>query len=125
MIDKVKRPITEPIRERMSWSETWKGTDHGLIRSWERGREMRKERPELAEAALRGELPPLPWKGGIEGSPKFKSKYGVMKYLALWQGLRNEDLDVPLNEDEEESLTCSRTGVTVRFTRDFEKYKNA
>ena len=116
------RSISEPIRPQMSWVETWRIDDRGVIKSWERGREMRTDSPEIAEAAQRGELPAFGWKGGIEGNPKFKSKSGTMQYLATWQGLRNDDLDVPLDEDV--TLVCSRTGVRVTYTWDVVRYAN-
>lgn len=114
------RPITEPLRSGLTWKEKWTGPDGGLIRSWERGREMREERPDLGELAERGELPPLPWRGGIEGEPLMTKKYGSLQYLAMWQGLRAEDLHVTLDEDPE--LTCARTGIRVRFTADVTKF---
>ncbi|MEZ5561219.1 MAG: hypothetical protein R3E86_22100 [Pseudomonadales bacterium] len=122
MVDRVTRSISEPIREYESWEKNWKGPDKGLIRCWERGRELQSEQPDLAERALSGELPILGWRGGIEGTPKFKSKWGSLFYLAQWQGLRNEDLDCPL--DGEESLVCARTGIAVTFTRDISRFGN-
>ncbi len=119
-MSRLTRSITKPIRQRTSWCETWQREDHGLIRCWERGREMQRERPDLAVRASRGELPILPWRGGIDGELKIKSKYGVMQYLAMWQGLRGDDLDVPL--DGEEQVVCSRTGIKVTFTRDTSKF---
>jgi hypothetical protein len=116
----LSRAITEPIRTGLSWQQTWEGPDRGLIRCWERGREMRDEQPQLAEQAERGELPLLPWRGGIEGQPAMKWKYGARQYLAMWQGLRGEDLNVRL--DEETDVTCTRAGVRVRFTDDTSKF---
>lgn len=82
-----------------------------------------------ADRALRGELLPLPWKGGVHPDPpddqsgkkKTKGKrkkqpvkkFGSLQYLAMWQGLRGENLDVPL--DGEITLTCPATKGIVRF----------
>ncbi|WP_201740770.1 hypothetical protein [Rhodoferax sp. TS-BS-61-7] len=94
------------------------GKDKGLIASWLRGIEKAKEEPALAAKARAGELPPLPWKGGVERAIK-GSKIGALHYLAAWQGLRGEDLDVDMND--EVSMTCTRTQVTVLFTGDLKK----
>jgi hypothetical protein len=64
----------------------------------------------------------LGWKGGVSRSLKKLEKYGSLKYLAQWQGLRGEDLDVDLSE--ERTLTCSRTRMVVTFTPDQAKYFN-
>ena len=61
--------------------------------------------------------------GGVEKAILKKSKYGVFNYLAMWQGLRGEDLDI--DPDEEISLTCTVTKMVVVFTSDFSKYANA
>lgn len=114
----VYRSIIEPNRIDLSWDETWKGVDAGLIACWERGREKALEDIELAGCAKRGELPVLAWKGGVERKLKAK-KYGTLKYLAQWQGLRGEDLDIYM--DREIELVCSKTGVTVIFTADLSK----
>lgn len=116
------RPISTPIRDRLSWDEKWKGPDNGLIASWERGRERTIETPELAAEAKNGRLVPMGWKGGVERPVKGK-KVGTLWYLAAWQGLRGEDLD--LDVTEEYTLTCTVTGVTVVYTGNYDKYKNA
>lgn len=67
-------------------------------------------------------MPVLGWKGGVSRSLKKLEKYGSLKYLAQWQGLRGEDLDVDLNQ--ERALTYSRTGMVVTFTPDRAKYFN-
>jgi len=77
----------------------------------------------LAERAEKGELPVLAWKGGIEKSTKQKAKYGTLYYLAQWQGLRGEDLDIDISEQYE--VVCSKTGIKVIFTHDVEKYGSA
>jgi hypothetical protein len=113
------RSIVEPKRKDLSWVETWKGADKGIIASWERGREKAKEDAELAACARRGELPILVWKGGVEKKIKAK-KYGTLQYLAQWQALRGEDLDIHTNKEVE--IVCSKTGMTVIYTADMSKY---
>ena len=99
------------------WKERWEGTDCGLLACWVRGLEFATERPDLAAQALAGELPVLPWRGGVEKEIKTGKKIGSLNYLAMWQGMRGQDLDVSLTEDV--SLVCSRTLVPVRFTPNF------
>ena len=94
-----------------------------MINCWEIGRERREKEPELAERAENGELPVLGWKGGVEKKTKIGQKYGTLYYLAEWQGLRGEDLDIDLSQEPE--LTCSKTGMKVIYTGDFKKYGNA
>ena len=89
---KIYRSIFEPIREGLSWNERWTSEDGGLIACWDSGRETRIENPGLAEQAIGGELVILPWKGGVEKAIKKKKKFGTHFYLAMWQGLRGEDL---------------------------------
>jgi hypothetical protein len=48
-----------------------------------------------------------------------KKKFGSLQYLATWQGLRQLDLHVEL--ENEVAITCSRTGVVVTFTPDLKK----
>jgi hypothetical protein len=107
----------------LSWEERWAGEDKGLITCWEVGREMREKEPELAQRAELGELPPMGWKGGVESRTKNRQKYGTLYYLAQWQGLRGEDLNIMLSDEPE--LICSKTGVKVVFTGDVKKYGNA
>lgn len=90
---------------------------------WELGRERREKEPHLAVRAENGELPPLGWKGGVESKTKKSWKYGTLFYLAEWQGLRGDDLDI--DPQQEPELTCSRTGIRVIFTNDLKKYGNA
>ena len=123
MNQRIYRSYGEPKREALSWDERWMGYDKGLITCWEVGRELSKKEPELAERARKGELPVLGWKGGVEKKIKKKEKYGTLSYLAKWQGLRGDDLDIDLSEQSE--LICSRTGMKVIFTGDREKYGNA
>lgn len=119
MNTRIRRSVGEPLRQGLSWPERWSGPDAGLITCWEVGRELAQKDPELAERAGRGELPVLGWKGGVERMLQAK-KFGTLNYLAQWQGLRAEDLDVEPSEDYE--LTCARTGMTVIYTGDKEKW---
>lgn len=119
----VHRSVNEEKREGLSWDELWNGPDKGLIACWERGREKARENPGLAEAAKAGQLVAIGWKGGVAQEIKSKKKTGTLWYLAMWQGLRGEDLDIVMTD--EPRLTCTETGVTVTYTMDYEKYKNA
>lgn len=74
----------------------------------------------MASKARDGELVPLPWKGGVEKKLKMKNKYGVYQYLAMWQGLRGDDLQI--NTDSEVTLICTKFGMSVVFTDDVNKY---
>lgn len=122
MTEHLYRSISEHIREGLSWQEYWKGSDDGLIKCWEVGRKLSKKEPNLAGRAKNGELPILGWKGGVQKKIKKKLKYGSLSYLAEWQGLRGDDLDIDLLEERE--IVCSRTGMTVIFTAEREKYRS-
>lgn len=113
------RSIKTPIRKDLSWQQLWKAEDNGLIGCWERGRTIRDADPEISARANAGQLVVLNWKGGIDKPLKLKHKYGSFYYLAMWQGLRGEDLnlDPSINTDVE----CSLTGITVTFTSDINK----
>lgn len=118
---KIQRSIQEPIREALDTQARWHGEDEGLIACWERGREMARERPGLAEEARDGVMMVLPWKGGVEQKLKAKApKIGTYRYLAMWQGLRGEDLDI--DTAVEVLRTCSKFGQDVLYTHDPEKY---
>jgi hypothetical protein len=120
MTRQIYRSCREPIREELSWKERWKGYDKGLISCWEVGREIREKQPGLAQRAEKGELPAMGWKGGADKKTKKGVRYGTFYYLAQWQGLRGEDLNIDLNEEPE--LICSKTGMKVIYTNDVEKY---
>ncbi|MNE97141.1 hypothetical protein D3C80_1954430 [compost metagenome] len=62
----------------------------------------------------------LGWKGGVSRQLVKLEKFGSLKYLAQWQGLRGEDLDVDLAT--ERTLICTKTEMTVTFTPDQAKY---
>ncbi len=120
MEQRVFRSRGVPERVGASYDERWTGSDRGLITCWEVGRRLSKEKPGLAKRARNGELPPLGWKGGVERDTKNKKKYGTHLYLAQWQGLRGEDLDIDMSTETE--LVCSKTGVKVTYTGDVKKY---
>jgi hypothetical protein len=120
---KLHRSTIEPIGETASWEQRWSAEDQGLIACWERGREKRLEDPMLAEKACNGQLVVLPWKGGVEKAIRKKQKFGTLNYLAMWQGLRGEDLSI--DPAEEVVLNCSATGMAVVFTNDITKYAEA
>ena len=117
---KIRRSKNEPIRQGLSWEERWKGIDEGLIACWERGREKALEDSALAQSAKDGQLIVLPWKGGIEKQIKKKMKYGTLNYLAMWQGLRGDDLQIDTGTEPE--LTCTVTHMLVVFTKQSSKY---
>ena len=113
---KIHRLITEPIRQKLTWDEKWESSDRGLIACWERGRAKSLEDATLAQQARNGQLIILPWKGGFKKPIKEKQKYGSLNYLAMWQGLRGDDLDI--DTENETILTCSVTSMTAVFTND-------
>jgi len=120
MSKRICRSVDEPIRKNPSFEERWNGPDNGLITCWEVGRIKRITSPDLAECAIHGELPVFGWKGGVEKKIQKKEKYGSLNYLALWQGLRNEDLDIDPTEERE--IICAKTGMKVVYTSDTSKY---
>ncbi|MBE0425139.1 MAG: hypothetical protein IBX72_00630 [Nitrospirae bacterium] len=120
MATRIYRSINKPIRENPSFEERWRGPDKGLIICWEIGRKRRIESPELAKQAENGELPDLGWKWGVDPKKKTNKKYGSLNYLAEWQGIRGDDLDIDLGEERE--LICSKSGVKVIYTADLKKY---
>jgi hypothetical protein len=99
----------------------WTGPDRGLLAAWLRGLEKRNESPELATLCERGEFPILAWKGGVE-KPVKGIKTGSLLYLATWQALRGEDLNI--DTESEPVLQCSKTGTRVAFTLDTKKLLN-
>jgi len=114
MAERLQRSIGLPIRVGLDWAERWAGLDKGFIFCWEKGRELRVENPELASRAEAGELVPLGWKGGVEKKLKVeKPKAGTLFYLATWQGLRGQSLDIDV--ENETIVVCSRTGQKVAF----------
>jgi len=117
---RVQRAKTAPPRINPDWAARWGTPEAGLVTSWERGRELAAEDAGLAAAARRGELVPMSWKGGVappvRGGRAPRRKYGSFHYLAMWQGLRGDDLDI--DTDARRQCTCSRQGTVVVFTDD-------
>lgn len=105
------------------YSARMDGPDKGIINAWLAGIDMARQRPELRAQALADELPVLPYRGGVEKKLKLKQKIGSLLYLAMWRGLRGDDLDIDM--DSEPVLVCSRHGVRVLFTLDYGKLMNS
>jgi hypothetical protein len=122
-MSRIYRSFSESDRKNLTWEETWRREDRGLIKNYEVGRALGLKNPELAEKAKKGELPVLGYKGGVERTLKKKEKIGALNYIAIWQALRGEDLDIDL--EKEIVLTCSKTDVRVTFTMDLEKLKKS
>lgn len=119
---RVYRDASETPREGLTWQQRWEGPDGGLIACWERGRAKRLEDAELVSRTLRDELVVLPWKGGID-KPVKGSRFGSYFYLAMFQGLRGEPLDI--DPSVETSRTCARTQVTVTYTSERSKFADS
>jgi len=120
MADRISRSIEEPIREIAGWDECWLSHDRGLVAAWEAGRQQARQKPDLALRAKEGQLVTLPWKGGAENLDTSSKKYGTLHYVAHWQGLRGESLDI--DPRAETTLTCTKTGATVVYTPDRDKF---
>lgn len=115
----IRHSIKDPPTPSEDWRGRWEGHDQGLICSWLRGIEKAQQDPALAASAKAGELPVLAWRGGVDKPIKRKDKMGTLLYIATWQGLRGEDLNITLGVDV--AMTCSRTGVPVTFTDDIDR----
>lgn len=109
----IKASVNQRPLECVEFADRWNGPDKGLVTCWLTGLERRTSDRDLAARADAGELPVLPWKGGVAKEVKVR-KIGSLQYLATWQGLRGEDLDIYLDKDVQ--MVCSRTGVAVLFT---------
>lgn len=116
----IQNANTPPVPS-ADYYERIEGPDQGLINAWVAGLDKRSSWVETAEKALAGELPVLPFRGGVEKRIKRTDKVGSLLYVAMWQGLRGEDLH--LDTDTEISMTCARTGVPVLFTMDYNKLR--
>ena len=107
---------TEP--EGLSWEDRWSTFPASMLSSWRQGLINRFSMPELATACINDELPELPFKGGAN-KDSASNKLGYACYLAMWQGLRGEDL--LWDPSHPCKLVCSRYGVTVEFTSDIDR----
>ena len=114
--------IREPLRDNPDWSARWGDLAAALITCWERGRELAIQNTSLAAAVRAGQLVPLSWRGGVpppvRGDKAPKRKYGSFHYLAMWQGLRGDDLDI--NTESNPQRVCARFGTVVTFTDDID-----
>jgi len=115
---RIWRSIQEPVNEVLDYEKRINGDDKGLINAWQVGRRLAERDPDVAARARKGELPVLGVRGGVEREINVK-KIGSLWYLAQWQGLRGEDLDIDM--DAEVTMVCSRTGVKVSYTLDISK----
>jgi hypothetical protein len=83
---------------------------------------LRNKDPEIASRAVGGELVTLPWKGGTEtldelpAGKKPPKRFGTLRYLAMWRGLRGEDLYIDI--EAQVTITCTRTNRPVIFDLD-------
>lgn len=104
------------------WTARWEGQDHGLIAAWFAGREYAQHAPDVAEQARRGVLVALPFKRGAT-TPVKGMRWGTLLYVAMWQGMRGEDLDIDPTADVR--LTCSSTGGAITYTLDSRRWREA
>lgn len=120
---KVRASITNPPTASTDFHERCHGPDGGLVNSWLCGVRQGLEDPSIAIKAKAGELPVLIWKGGIAKAIKSKCKIGSLQYLAAWQGLRGDDLNIDLGV--EVKMICTRFSVPVLFTDQLSKLLEA
>lgn len=120
MRSEIFRKISAPIRNGLTHEEYWEGDDKGLITCWEVGRKLGETNPKLKAQCEAGELPTLGWKGGVSSTDKKINKFGSLKYLAQWQGIRGNSLAINCNI--ETPITCTKSGSTVTFTSIRDKY---
>jgi len=115
---RIYKSISDSVIDITDYDERINGPDRGLINSWFAGRKLALRDPDLVARIMAGELPVLAAKGGVEKKIKGE-KAGSLWYLAAWQGLRGEDLDI--DTEAEYSMVCSRFGVRVVYTFDRNK----
>ena len=103
------------------WSPVWAGPVEPALRTTGHAVALTHLRLSLAHQVLqvaaradKRELVVLAWKGGVEEKLKIEKQPGTLKYLATWQGLRGEDLDIAL--EDEQVIVCSKTGQIVAFS---------
>ncbi|WP_419178548.1 hypothetical protein [Pseudomonas syringae] len=122
MMTRLFRKNDAPPRVELMHAQVWDAEDEGIIQCWENGRELAVTSQDLAKKCLENELPILAWKGGVSRDMKLRKKFGSFKYLAQWQGLRGEDLNI--DRTKKYQLVCSLTKIVVTFTSDRSKYLN-
>jgi len=111
MTTHLTRSIETPIRDGLATaSEIWDGPDKGLIFCWEQGRKEREEKPELAARADKDELVPVGRSDDADDHGIWKR--GSLQYLAWWQGLRGENLNVSFVHKVE--IVCLRVFTTEK-----------
>lgn len=115
----IEHPIGNPPPFEHDFDRRLKGSDQGLTNAWIAGIRHAKEHPDVAARAKAGELPVLPYRGGVDRAIKTRHKIGALQYVAMWQGLRHEDLHI--DTEAEPMMVCQRTGVPVTFTLDIKK----
>lgn len=113
----IHQSATQPPPEVEDFDARMNGPDGGLVNAWLAGRALRAPQPGLAAAAVAGELPVLPYRGGVDRTIKSTKKLGSLLYVAMWQGLRGDDLAV--DSAQEIRLRCARYDVEVTFTPDW------
>lgn len=62
---------------------------------------------------------PLVWKGGVEKKFLKTTKYESMYYLAIWERLRGENLNI--NLDSEQSVASAATAIMIIVMPNIEK----
>jgi hypothetical protein len=115
---RIYKSISDPVVEILDYDERINGPDRGLINAWFVGRNRAQRDCDLVARIMAGELPVLAVKGGVEKKVRV-DKVGSLWYLATWQGLRGDDLDI--DTESEYSMVCSRFGVRVVYTFDLAK----
>lgn len=115
----IQRNITSEIRNNLGLDELWRSEDQGIINAWELGRLEGEKNTDIRLRAQKDELMSLLFKGGFDEKLKNPFKYGSLHYLAMWLGLRNENLIIDINA--EYTLCCSRFNHVVMYTSDIDK----
>lgn len=123
----VRHSAANPPPEARRYEDRMDGPDKGIINAWLAGLAKRREALTAGQSdalswvrkAEADELPVLPYRGGLDAAIKRQDKIGSLLYLAMWQGLRGNDLLIDMAT--EPVLVCSRTGVPVLFTLNIEK----
>ena len=118
---KIDVPISTKLRNEASPDALWRSEDKGLIQAWEIGRRQALKKPELAEKAVKGQLPASDlFQGGYNKRLEATFQYGSLHYYCMWLGWRGQDLDIDL--DEEYPVVCAKTRMGVVYTLDSSKY---